>query len=183
MELKLKYKEALAKYKLDESELSKDAKVGILAIKDLVNGISSVEKKGLKVTDRVLNRLTALDKWVYYEILDQAEGTDNNEEEAPETKEVVEDLKKQAQGKAPDAASSEEKPDESQILAGKIDEELAKLFESGKFEYHIDDLQKMAPKTYDVIFDGYEEDDKNGVTTSNFSLIESQPEMFKLSKK
>lgn len=72
-------------------------------------------------------------------------------------------------------------------LGFEIEKELDQLFESGKTEFEVDDLQKSAPKTYDVLYEVCEHDDEhNGIETSKYRLIEvSEGEnfIFKLSKK
>ena len=67
----------------------------------------------------------------------------------------------------------------------KIEKELEALYESGKKEYSVEELEKSAPETYEVLYDCCEEeDDANGVETSKFKLIEDQETFtFKLSKK
>lgn len=60
-----------------------------------------------------------------------------------------------------------------QELGLKIDEELKALSESGIKEITLDDLKTKAPISYDIIFDATEEDEPNGIETTNFSLLES----------
>lgn len=63
---------------------------------------------------------------------------------------------------------------EEQKLGLEIEKELEALFNSGKKEFEIDEIEKIAPKTYDVLYDVCEEQDsENGIETSNFRLIES----------
>jgi hypothetical protein len=63
---------------------------------------------------------------------------------------------------------------EEQKLGLEIEKELEALFNSGKKEFEIDEIERIAPKTYDVLYDVCEEQDsENGIETSNFKLIES----------
>jgi hypothetical protein len=63
---------------------------------------------------------------------------------------------------------------EEQKLGLEIEKELEALFNSGKKEFEIDEIERIAPKTYDVLYDVCEEQDtENGIETSNFRLIES----------
>ena len=61
-------------------------------------------------------------------------------------------------------------------LGLQVNEELNRMFETGETEFDIEDIRKVAKKTYDLIFDNYEDDEENGVETSNFSLLEKDDE-------
>jgi hypothetical protein len=60
---------------------------------------------------------------------------------------------------------------------------LIKLYESGKKIYTLEELKTSAKKTYDVVFDNYDESGENGVMTNNYELIETDAETFTLTKK
>lgn len=66
-----------------------------------------------------------------------------------------------------------------------IESELKTLLEKGVSEISFDDLKTHAPKTAKVLYDAYDDDDEsNGVETSNYSLLEtSESGTFKLNKK
>lgn len=76
-----------------------------------------------------------------------------------------------------------------QKLGLEIEAELSTLFSSGKNEYSIEEIEQLAPKTYDTLYDVCEEDDEeNGIETSSFKLIEirdteKEESTFKISKK
>jgi hypothetical protein len=76
-----------------------------------------------------------------------------------------------------------------QKLGLEIEAELNALFSSGKTDFSIEEIEELAPKTYDVLYDVCEEDDEeNGIETSSFKLIEIRDEekeesTFKISKK
>ena len=78
---------------------------------------------------------------------------------------------------------------ENQLFALEIENELENLFKSSKSTFTIDELENLAPKTYDVLYECCEEEDsENGIETSNFKLIEineenSQEYTFKILKK
>jgi hypothetical protein len=63
------------------------------------------------------------------------------------------------------------------------------LFSSGKNEYSIEEIEELAPKTYDVLYEVCEEEDEeNGIETSSFKIVEIRDEekeesTFKISKK
>jgi hypothetical protein len=76
-----------------------------------------------------------------------------------------------------------------QKLGLAIETELEALFNSGKKEFSIDEIESIAPKTYDVLYDVCEEqDNENGIETTKFKLVESTVDgneevTFKISKK
>lgn len=176
--MELRYEKAMEEYDLSYADLSEDAKTGVDGIKDVLKGIAMLEKRGKKVTQKTINKLKAMDKWVYYEILDQVQGTDENEDEMPENpEEVVDEIKEQAQGgEQPKQLTEDEKK------GYEIDAELKKMFDSGKKEWSIDEVKSAAKKTYNILFDTYEEDGENGIKTSNYSLLETGEQTFVISK-
>ena len=93
--MELKYKEALEEHDLSISELPEDAKIGITNINDVLKGIAMLEKKGKQPSQATYNKVRAMDKWVYYEILDYLNDTDKNEDEIPfESEEILEEIYK-----------------------------------------------------------------------------------------
>lgn len=179
--MELRYEKAMEEYDLSYADLSEDAKTGIDGIKDVLKGISMLEKKGKKVTQKTMNKLKAMDKWVYFEILDQVHGTDKNEDEMPEDPdEVIDEIKEQASGSSESDKPKEQTPEEK--LGYEIDAELKKMFESGKKEWSIEEVKSSAKKTYNVLFDTYEEGDENGIKTTNYSLLEQGEQTFVISK-
>ena len=70
-------------------------------------------------------------------------------------------------------------------LGLQIESESNEMFETGQVEWDIEDIRKVGKRTYDLIFDNYEDDEENGVETSNFSLLEKENDemVYKLTKK
>ena len=172
--MELKYLKAMEEYNLQPSELSEDARFGIKSIEEVLRMVSLAEKNGREIKPATIKKIMTLDKWVYYEILDQVNDTDKNADDMPvDTEELKDEVKIQ----------TEELSEETKEGL-KIEAELEAIFKKGKFELSTDDISKLAPYTYDVIFDNYEENGSNGVKTSRYSLIETdhENELFKLSK-
>jgi hypothetical protein len=61
-----------------------------------------------------------------------------------------------------------------------IEQELEALYSTGKKSYSIDELADKTNKTYDVLFDNYEDDEENGIVTTKYSLIETKDGSFTL---
>ena len=175
--MELKYLKAMEQYKLKPNELSEDALFGIKSIEEVMRMVALAEKNGKAIKPATIKKIMTLDKWVYYEILDQVNDTDRNDDDIPvDTKELKDEVKNQVN-------KSEEENKELQVGL-KIEAELEALMKDGKMELSVEEIQKKAPTTYSVIFDSYEENGSNGVKTSHFSLLEidSENEIFKLSK-
>jgi hypothetical protein len=70
-------------------------------------------------------------------------------------------------------------------LGLQIESELNEMYETGQSEWDIEDIRKVGKRTYDLIFDNYEDDEENGVETSHFSLLEKEDDemVYKLIKK
>lgn len=175
--MEMKYEQAMEEYNIQYSQLPEDAKTGIESIKEVLKALNMLEKKGKKPTAKAINKLKAMDKWVYYEILDMVNDTDKNEDEMPvDSDEVIEDIKEQANEQKQPELSADEK------LGIEIEGELKKMLESGKKEWSIEEVKSAARKTYNVLFESYEEGDENGIRTSRYSLMETKPQVFTINK-
>lgn len=175
--MELKYLKAMEEYKLKPSQLSEDARFGIKSIEEVMRMVALAEKNGKAIKPATIKKIMTLDKWVYYEILDQVNDTDRNDDDIPvDTDELKDEVKDQVN-------KSQEENKELQIGL-KIEAELEALFKNGKTEVSVEEIHDKAPNTYAVIFDSYEPEGSNGVKTSRFSLLEidSENEIFKLSK-
>jgi hypothetical protein len=174
--MELQYENAMEEYDLKYNDLPEDAQTGIDNIKDVLKGLAMLEKKGKKASAKTLKKLKAMDKWVYYEILDHVQGTDNNDEEMEvDADEVIEDINQEAK----EGSAETNVPDKVGV---EIEVELQKMMESGTKEWSIEQVKSVAKKTYNVLFDNYEEGDENGIRTSKYSLIETKPKIFTISK-
>lgn len=187
-----KYKKAVEQYGVKTSELSDNAQIGISSIEEILRALNTLERKGRAPQARSIAKLKALDHWVYQEILDYVQDTDDNEEKAPvDGKQVVKEIKEQvaaASATAATAASATAKPKENPSPEAdpkglEIESELEEMYKSGRKEWDIESVQGIAKKTYTDLFDNYEEGEKNGIETSHFSLIETKPKTFTLTKK
>ena len=201
--MELMYVKALKENDLKVSSLPEDAQVGINEIRKVLAGFDMAERKGRNPTPTAIKKLKAMDKWVYYEILDFVHDTEKNDGNLPiDANNVLKDLDKPAPNPpapnppapnppAPNPPAPDdkkiEKPDnlQDQIepIGLIIDAELDALFESGKNDYTIDEIKRKARKTYNEIWDAYEVDDSNGIETSKYSFIENEQKIFILKLK
>lgn len=164
------YEKIMQEYNLQYSELPEDAKLGIEAIKNIEKAVNMAEKRGKKISPQTMAKIKANDKWVVREILDFVEDEDKNSDEIPhDDDEIIEEI---------DDANNPQKQ-----LGFKIEAELEKMFLTNQKEFPLDEIKRVAPTTYNVIFDGFDEDEDNGVETNRFRLIETDEEIFTLTKK
>jgi hypothetical protein len=199
-----KYKKAVEQYGVKTTELSDNAQIGIASIEEILRALNTLERKGKSPQARSLAKLKALDHWVYQEILDYVQDTDTNTDNAPvDPKTTVKEVKEEvaaATAAATTAAATKtaatKTADPAQTAATtttaapepdqeglEIEAELAEMHKSGRKDWDIESVQKVAKKTYKVLFDNYEDGQTNGVQTTHYSLIESTPKTFTLTKK
>lgn len=156
--------------------------------------MKSLERKGNSISPETFKKLKALDKWVYYEILDFINDTDQNQEQMPyEADEITEEMQNDSDTEfsQEDEQQDDETDDDGESnyiegdtnLGNRIDLELNTLFSTGKTTFSMEELKIDAKAAYNVIFDNYDHDSKNGIETSNFKLVETEEEVFKLTKK
>ena len=173
MNIELQYKKALAQYNLSESKLPEDAQIGISIVTDTLKAANMLEKRGKSISEKTIKKIKAMDKWIYYEILDTVNDTDKNEDEMPfDKKEVIAEIEEEAT-----------KSNVNNEKGKSVETELSKLYESGKNIYTLNELKSSAKNTYDIVFDNYDEEGENGLMTSNYDLIETDKETFTLTKK
>lgn len=179
--MEFKYKEALAKYKLTENDLTEDAQIGIKGINDIMKAVSMLEKRGKQPTSALSKKLTAMDKWVYYEILDQMHETNNNADEMPLTEEEMKaEAEKIKNTPAKKPAETEVAKSEDEALGILIEQELIEMVATSQTSWTIEQIKPIAPNTYSLLFNTYESGKENGVKTTKHSLLETEPKLFTL---
>ena len=172
MEFNFNYTKIIERYKVDRSELPNSIVSGINDINIVVRKIKDKERSGESVGAEVSKKLTRLDRWVCGELMDFINETDNNDDEAPvEAKEILDDIEEGTDKKV----SADPK-------GVKIEAELKAMYDNDFRTLTAEKLSNVAPISYDVILQGYEEGGKNGIKTSAYSLIESEKEVFKVTK-
>lgn len=173
--IEFQYLEAMSEYNLKLSELPEDAQIGISNINDVIKRIKVLENKGESVSDKTIKKLKAMDKWVLYEIYDMVNDTDKNDDDIPfDAEDVIDDLEPE---------NNESKAPVLDSKGLKIESDLKRIYESGKKNIYFDELKELSKISYDVIFSNYDESGDNGIETSNFSLLETEENVFTLTKK
>ena len=182
MNIELQYKKALESNKLKESQLPEDAQIGIDTITNSIKAANMLEKRGKKVGDKAIKKIKAMDKWVYYEILDFVQDKDENEEMPFEQEEIIDDLKEDSK-QEDEMDEKQDNKKQSKVDANVIEAELKNLYDGGKKQLSLSDLKNSTKNVYNLIFDTYEGGEENGIETTNYTLIETEKEIFTLNKK
>ncbi|MEI7960774.1 MAG: hypothetical protein WCI04_00400 [archaeon] len=186
-DFKYAYEKLMAEHNLKVSDLPEDARVGITTINNIEKSMKMAEKQGKKVSDDTMSKIKANDKWIVQEILDHVEDTDDNEDEMPyDEEELQEELEEDFEEEGEDEGEEDNTPEneeQKKALGLTIDKELDEMFKTGKKQWGAEDIKGGYRNTYNTLFDNYEDDGENGVETSNFRLVETDHELFTITKK
>lgn len=168
--MKLGYEKLLEKQDLDANDLSNDVQLRIREITQLKNLILSKKRIGQNVSDITLEKLKEKDAELCDIILEDIEDLDlDDDNDSDENQD--ENFENENFG-----------DQETGIL---IDEELKMFSGTGQSTITLNNMKSIMPNVYDVIWESYEDNNDNGISTSNFDLIETgkNSETFKLIKK
>ena len=177
-EYKYGYEKLMAENDLQMSDLTDDAKNSITAIKDLEKSIRMAQGKGKEASETTLSKIRTSDKMATQEIVDMLDPDDEDEDEDEDDNFDSDDANDS------DDKNEPEKPVVTSDPKGlKIDAELEVAFANGKKEIGFDELKSVSKTAYDVIFDNYDSSGDNGIETSKFILIETEENVFTLTKK
>lgn len=207
--MEFKYVDAMRKYNLQYADLPEDAQVGVDQIQEVMRSIALNESRGKRINEKTYKKISAMDKWVYYEILDMVEETDDNEEEVPydsddfpeleetegfnddEEDESEEDFDEDDSDYDDDYLEGEEEDEDEEengqgsndpVLGGKINDELDAIYKTGKTEITLQELKNVSRSAYDIIFKTYDDTGDNGIITANYTLLETDDYLFTLEK-
>jgi hypothetical protein len=191
--MELQYVTELEKRGLKVKDLPEDARTGIKEINKALSFIKMGEAKGKKTSPDAIKKIKAMDKWVLYEIYDLASGENENEDEIPyESDDIKDDLddNKVDSDNEDEEEATETTEEKNKVVNNTtlnsdghvIESELAAMHKSGKQDWTIDEIRNSAKSTYNAIFEIYNEDEQNGVKTTNYSLLEVEKQKYKLTK-
>ncbi len=176
---KLGYEKLMEDHNLKVADLNEEARIGIKTITDVKKSIHMLEKKGKTISEDVIKKIKANDKWICGEILEHIDGKEINKDDAAPHN-ALEIIK---------AATEEAK---AKIVAGdipavdsvglQIDADLKKVFDEGKKVITSDELKIASPAAYDLIAKAYEKDGENGLETHFYSLREKETGVFELNE-
>jgi len=175
------YEKLMKENNLTLNDLNDDARNGIAIIRSTMVVINREAKRGKSVSDLTWGKVKSNDKWVCGEILEILDGKQrNNTDEIPfDEEEIIEQIDEENN----DYNNDEEYTESVDPIGIRIDNELDIAYMNGNTRISLDELKNLSHTAYDVIFDNYEQNTKNGIETTYFNLLETDKYIFTLTKK
>ena len=182
------YVKLMQEHNLTLNDLNEDAINGINTIKDIEKSINMLAKRGKNVSAKVISKIKTNDKWVCGEILEILDGKQrNNTDELPfDEEEIIEQIDEEnniEEEEENDYNENEDNTESFDPIGIRIDNELDMAYVNGNTRISLDELKNLSRTAYDVIFDNYEQNTKNGIQTTYFDLLETDKYIFTLTKK
>lgn len=193
------YEKLITQHKLNVNDLPEEVKIAIDSLKDIEKGINLAKSRAKKIDKEykqsalITSKIKQLDSWAIRGINESLEGT-IVKGQAPVTDDQI--LKLIADENAipaaipatpivvvPAAVQVATATTEPSPKPHEIDIELLELHKIKVESLSFDELKSKAPKSYAIIFESYKKDEENGIETSNFTLLETENNIYKLSKK
>lgn len=173
------YVKLMKENNLTLNDLNDDARNGIESINAIERSINMLAKKGKSVGAKTMSKVKSNDKWICGEILEIIDGKHrNSDEQVPfDEEDIIEEIEKEA--KQIDI-------DESNVadpIGIAIDSDFDNAYANGNITMTLDELKSISNTAYNVIFKGYEPNNKNGIETSFYLLLETEKHTFTLTKK
>jgi hypothetical protein len=175
--MELGYEKLMRENNLTLNDLNEDARNGIANVKAVMIVVNRESKKGKSVSDLTWSKVRTNDKWICGEILETLDGKHrNNEDEAPHTEqEIIEEIEEDEE--------IDESENVSDLIGIQIDSDFDVAFKSDNTKLSLEDIKSTSPTAYDIIWKTYKANEKNGITTTFFNLIETEKHIFTLTKK
>lgn len=173
--MKLAFEKVIEEYNLDLENLPSDIQKSITDIKKSKGAIETRIQLGHDVKDATIENLKEKDAELVERIFDHLEidnGDDSDDDSDDEGNE------------GGNEEEDENMLDVSKYDGNKIDSELSALLDQGVTEINFMEIRSACPHTYELLFEAYEANKENGVRTSHFEMIETEPnsETFYISK-
>jgi TATA-binding protein-associated factor Taf7 len=104
---------------------------------------------------------------------------DDNEDDDNEDDEEEEEEEEEEEAPKPKVTN----PPSKSPLGQSIEKELTDMFSSGKKEWKVNEIKSGFKNTYNTLFENYEDGGENGISTTNYELLEKSKEVFIITKK
>ena len=171
--MKLAFVKVLEKNNVEINELDKDIQLKVREVTQLKNLIESKKRIGQNISADTIEKLKQKDAELVDLLLDSFEYEDEEENNDPDD----------FQNEETDEDDFNEYGDEN--LGITIDAELKSAYSNGYIEFSLETMKKLLPNCYDLIWSTYEENQSNGVETSNYKILETPNGSltFKITKK
>jgi hypothetical protein len=175
--MELGYEKLMRENNLTLNDLNEDARNGIANVKAVMVVVNREANRGKSVSDLTWRKVRTNDKWICGEILETLDGKErNNDDEAPYTEDdIIDEIE--------DDEDNNEQEDFADPTGIQIDSDFDIAFKSGNTKLSLEDIKSTSPTAYDIIWKTYKANEKNGITTTFFNLIETEKHIFTLTKK
>lgn len=199
--MKLGIEKLIEEHKLDLENLPADIQKLITDIKKSKSSIEYRISIGQNINPKTIESLKERDQELIeklYDHLDISSDDDSQEEDeedddSTEGGEGEESEEDDNEGEGEEDEEDENEGDENEegnmvdltkYDANKIDSELSSLIDQGITEINFMDIRSACPHAYELLFEAYEANKENGVRTTFYEMIETQPnsETFKITK-
>lgn len=175
------YEKLMKENNLTLNDLNDDARNGIAIIRSTMLVINREAKKGKTVSDLTWGKVKSNDKWVCGEILEILDGKERNKtDEVPFDEE---DIIEQVDEDNEEINNEIDETESVDPIGIRIDSELDVAYMNGNTRISLDELKNVSHTAYDVIFNNYETNTRNGIQTTYFELLETDKYIFTLTKK
>lgn len=178
--MKLGFEKLIEEHNIDIDDLPRDVQVAISDLEDLKARVLAKTNIGQNISEATIERIRVKDQMIIRNILEVIDDEDDNSNS--------DDFRNFSD----DADDTDNNSDdnfqggglENSETAIAIDKELNSLYKSGVTQIGLSELKNRARATFNLIWDSYESNSENGIVTSNYELIETQPnsEEFTLNK-
>jgi hypothetical protein len=191
--MKLGYEKLMEENDIEEKSLPKDLILAIRELKALKGNIQAKRNIGQAPSPETMSKLRFKDKLIINELLEYLDDEEDEDEDIHQQHRKItndeDDLEDHSEDEDdPEDDSEDDSEDEEDFIEDpngtQIDSELNNLINSGKSTITFSELKSLAPSCEKIIFSNYESNSKNGIVTTNFSIIETAPnsEKFNVTK-
>lgn len=202
--MKLGYEKLMEENDIEEKSLPKDLILAIRELKALKGNINAKRNIGQAPSQETMAKLRFKDKLIINELLEYIDDEEEDEEEddinlqhrklsnydSDDEDDDEDDSEDDDEDDSDDEDEEEDDYSEDDDFiedpnGTQIDSELNNLINSGKSTITFSELKSLAPSCEKIIFTNYESNSKNGIVTTNFSIVETAPnsEKFNVTKR
>ena len=180
--MKLGFEKLLEEHKIDVYDLPRTIQVAIGDLQDLKARVLAKTNIGQNISEATIERIRVKDQMIIRSILEVIDEDEDDTNDDDDFRNFSNDE---------DDTNDDDNSDnfqggglENSETAIAIDKELDSLHKSGVTQIGLSELKNRARTTFNLIWDSYDANSDNGIVTSNYQLIETEPnsETFELSK-
>jgi len=177
--MKLGFEKLVEEHNIDVNDLPRTIQVAISDLEDLKARVLAKTNIGQNISEATIERIRVKDQMIIRSILEVID------EEEDDTDDDFRNFSNDEDDTDNDNSDNFQGGGlENSETAIAIDKELDSLHRSGVTQIGLSEIKNRARTTFNLIWDSYDANSDNGIVTSNYQLIETEPnsETFELSK-